>query len=211
MNLIKTLIYPKYNESALFCIAYSFLLLLIFHEGVFSFFPRTLFDISKEYQGFKGIVVTLAAILFYIGFFYGLLLSIYHIFTKKVKKEFEKFAMFTFVILACLVGGFFSATYNFLTSEGFFKFVAFWNLLNVIVLFVLLKFKLIDENIIEDKDSNIIEALIGFVLISVIFYYAHFIKGIYWAVTFSICVLYSTNVNKFVAALINEPRYNYKE
>ena len=213
MNILKKIFYPHYDESTLFCIGYSFLLLVTFQERTFVLFSKPLAGmffnagLNSGFEKLKMFMVIIAYLLFLFGFFYGLIYSIYHIFIKRKKTAFEKGMMFIFVLPVSLIAGFFAAANSYGNSEGIHKLIAIWNLINILILFILMKFRLIHDDVIEEKNSNIMEGAVGFIAISCIFYYAHYINSYYWAVTFSLCVLYSTNINRFVSVLLSPLTY----
>ena len=132
---------------------------------------------------------------FFLG---GIVLSIYHVFTKAEKTRFEKMVMLVFAVLANAGIGIVSVWYVIQNSEVYNWQLVFpiWNIANGILLLAMLRFKIIDEHCISDREAALVQVILGLVAVLIILILCNYVFKLYWAITFSICVVYTTSFDR---------------
>lgn len=73
-----------------------------------------------------------------------------------------------------------------------------WNLLSGLVLLVLYRLEAFDERVIVDDDATPREVVLGTLMLCAVFCVCTYALEMHWALTFSVCVAYATNVSRFV-------------
>jgi len=176
---------PKYSEISLYLTALTFVLLFLTNREVgdilFNFFPRD----------FEGILLLFI-------FFAGLLSSFYCVVSDEVTPKFIKSCMLIFVIFTNLGVAVYGGLYILKNVEGFFIVFPVLNMVNAVLLLLLLRVNVIDEASISDENARPCEVLVGSVSLVVLFMFSQYLLGNFWAVTFSVCLAYSSMVNDFV-------------
>ncbi len=189
--LIKDVNYllPKYTEITLFLTSLTVFLIMIIEFTMFREFFGSVLNNSDAIFIFSFPVI-------------GFLLSIYYAFSDKKISFYAKGFMLTFVILANFIAGV-SAGFHILEVErGFAIIFPFMNFISASVLLVLAHGGAINENSIMDIQAKRSEILVGSIAVIIIFFCSRHILNDYWAVTFSICLVYATNINNFMRKII---------
>ena len=125
----------------------------------------------------------------------GMLSSLYHIFTPRVTTRWEKTAMLFFAIFVNSLSGIAAGLHMLKGAESWLMLFPLWNIINGVILIIMLRFDLIDEdNIVIDK-VNPFQAVLGSIVVVAAVVLCRFYFEMYWAITFSICVSYATNIN----------------
>jgi hypothetical protein len=131
-------------------------------------------------------------------FLCGLFLSVYHVFTTREKTEAEKWGMLIFAVLANAITGIVAGLYVLKSNEvrGWQLVFPIWNIINSALLILMLRFKIIDEECISDRDATAVQTILGLAAVLVIFAICNFVFKLHWAVTFSICIVYTTSFDR---------------
>jgi hypothetical protein len=125
-------------------------------------------------------------------------LCIYHVFTTREKTVFEKKVMVGFAVLTNLVTGTIAAVYtltNAVASDWLLVF-PIWNIINGVLMLLMVSLGIIDEECISDRDANATEVVIGMVAVLIIFALCNYVFKLHWAITFSICIIYTTSFDR---------------
>jgi len=178
---------PTFTEVALFLMGLTFLLLLfsniVFLEEILNFL---LDDFDPR---------TIVVIIFFIV---GLVMSVYHAFSnKKVSRASKKFMLFFAVIINFLVG-FFAGFYILRNTKGFLVILPIINIISAFLLISLMRLGKITTMSISDKQAKLRELVLGAIMVVIIFTISQYIFHNYWAITFSLCLVYATNINNFI-------------
>ncbi|UCF43975.1 MAG: hypothetical protein JSV99_03370 [Planctomycetota bacterium] len=187
---------PKYDELTLFMMSVAFLLLFFSTGGLRSLLYK--FWREADLRGKFGMPV--AVLIFSVG----IVLSLYHVFTERRKTEAEKFVMLFFAVLANAAGGILAGTHilsNWNDAPCILMLFPLWNIINGILLILLLRAGEIDTSSISDENARSGEVIFGFVIILGIFVVCRFVFELYWALTFSICVVYATSFSDALGAV----------
>jgi len=177
---------PVYDELALFLMAITLILLYTINspmrEQIYKWFA------DKDVHIFLWFAVFLG----------GLCLSIYHVFTTREKTPVEKWIMLVFAVLANAATGIVAGIYVLKNSDIRNWLIVFplWNMSNGVLLILLPLFKVIDEECISDQDASVAEVVIGLIAVFVILIFCNYVFKLHWAITFSICIIYTTSFNR---------------
>jgi hypothetical protein len=167
-------------------------------------------------------------LLFFAG---GLVLCLFHVFSGRKKTRIEKHAMLCFAIVSNAVCGILASLHilgispddprafsilhiwdMFNSADGpsvvsrLFLILPVWNILNCAFLLMSLRVGLIDERNISDEQANRMEVLFGFIVTGCIFVVCQFLFKLYWAITFSICVIYATSFGDALGSVFHPER-----
>lgn len=196
---IRAHFFPTYNELSLSMMSLSFLLIFFSTESLRS----KLFNFLSA-PGDRG-----SKVLLFLFFTAGLVLSLYHVFTKREKTFAEKQAMLFFAVLANAFSGIYASAYILDRSTNtacIFVLLPIWNIINCVILLLSYRFGAINERNISDENAMSFEVLLGFIIIFGIFVVCRFVFKLYWAITFSISVIYATSFSETLNSMFHKGR-----
>jgi hypothetical protein len=177
---------PVYDELSLFLMAITLILLCVANAS----FQEQIYKWSGEFH--DGRVFVAAAILLS-----GMGLSIYHVFTTREKTDIEKWIMLLFAVFTNVGTGIISGWIVLTSSIRDWQIIfPIWNVINSILLVVMLRYRIVDEECISDRDASLKEVVIGLIAVLAIFIFCNYVFKLHWAVTFSICIIYTTCLDK---------------
>jgi hypothetical protein len=178
---------PVYDELSLFLMAATLILLYIVNTTM----RVQIHNWISEYSNVSVYIV--GAI-----FLCGLCLSIYHTFTNREKTDVEKWGMLIFAVLANAVSAIVAGLYVLKNDNVRNWLIIFpiWNIINGAMLLLMLRFKIIDEECISDRDATPIQIILGLSAVLIIFIFCNYVFKLYWAITFSICIIYTTSFDR---------------
>ncbi len=191
---------PRYGELSLFLMGTAFVLLFLTQVELRS-------EISKWFfTGYdpRGYIILL---LFAVGIWY----SIFYLVTDRDKSELGKLAMLFFAVMANGFGGIAAGVHMLDNSSGFLMLFPIWNIANGVLLLILFRLNVINEDSIDDGKANPLLAIVGLGVVVVTFYVCSFIYEMYWAITFSLCLAYASNVNNALENIIGLGSKHRKE
>ena len=178
---------PTYDELSLFLMAVTFILLGATND-------------TMQKQIYKGITAIddLRVYFLSVVFLGGIVLSLYHVFTTREKTNYEKMVMLFFAVAANAGTGIISGWYVIENNDVHNWQLVFpiWNIINSILLFLMLRLKVIDEKCISDRDATLVQIILGLVAVLIIFVFCNYVFKLYWAITFSICIIYTTSFDR---------------
>jgi DNA-directed RNA polymerase subunit RPC12/RpoP len=178
---------PTYDELSLFLMAATFILLGATNA-------------TMREQIYKGITVfhDLRVYIMVVIFLGGIILSSYHVFTTREKTKFEKTVMLFFAVAANAGTGIISGWYVIKNSDVHNWQLVFpiWNIINGALLLLMLRFRIIDEECISDREATLVQIILGLASVLIIFIFCNYVFDLYWAITFSICIVYTTSFDK---------------
>ena len=176
---------PVYDEMSLFLMSVTLILLYAVNEP----FQE---QIRKWAAICPHIYVFIAAAIFITG----MGLSIYNVFTTSEKTDTEKWIMLFFAVLTNASTGIISGWYVLSSSiRDWLIIFPVWNIINGVLLIVML-FKIIDKECISDRDASLKEVVIGLIAVIIVFILCNYVLKLHWAVTLSICIIYTTSLDK---------------
>ena len=182
---------PVYDEMSLFLMSVTLILLyavnIPFREQIYN-----LVATSFNHRYFL-YVIAAAAILIS-----GMAVSIFNVFTSRDKTDTEKWIMLIFAVMTNAGIGILSGWYV-LSSSRISNWLAvfpLWNIINGILLIVMLRLKIINEDCVSDRNASLKEVVIGLIAVFLIFLLCDHILKLHWAVTLSVCIIYTTSLDK---------------
>jgi len=187
-------IIPEFTEVTVFLTSFTFLIFLIF-----LFFDESFRIMISLYQ------TELLMIFFFFGL-WSIYLSIKYIIPNRMLNKFEKKAVLAFSIFSNLVIGVYTGTYEFYHSRGLLIVFPIFNIVSAILLWVFFDMKIITTEWVSNKQIRFRDLIIGVIIISILFFISHSILKNYWAITFSICLFYATNINEFINKIFFKQR-----
>lgn len=127
-----------------------------------------------------------------------LVIGIYQIFIKREESDFEKTMMLWFAIVTNVLTGIVTAVYIIENADVRNWQIVFpiWNIVNAAVLYLMLDFDFIDEKCIVDHQATPAHIIFGLVAAVSIILVCNYVFKLYWAITFSICIVYTTSIDR---------------
>lgn len=184
---ILNFIIPTYDEITLFAMGFTCALLMI--TGAFSIKWNWHQSLSKDDMNVIGLTAVFLA---------GLVLSIYHAFTSRRKTSAEKLLMLYFAVVLNASIGIMAGSRNLEDSRGWLIIFPILNIVNGALLLFLLRAQVINEDNVSDENTSLGQVAISGTVIIILFAVCHYLFNLMWTETFSICVVYSTNLNRGV-------------
>lgn len=186
---------PVYDEMSLFIMGFSFLFILSTSNELRESTFALIFDGDVR------------SILAGIMFFYGLGLSLFHVFSKSIKSDFTKYNLLTFAIIANASAGYVAGMNAWETSSGVLSIFPAWNILTAALLLIFWRYEIIDESYILDEDTdNLLEIFISFSLVLSILITCQFSFNMHWSEVYSICVVFASSVNPAISNIFKPVR-----
>lgn len=131
----------------------------------------------------------------------GMVLSLVHVFIRQKKTVHEKMAMGAFVLAAHGTAGI-AAGIDVLSGEWSVEIIfPIWNF--IMGVYLIYQIGLIDEEIITDEETTLLEVVIATMTLFLVFSIAYFWLNSTWAITFSICMCYSSLVTILFTRIID--------
>ena len=184
-NLFAWLFIPRYNELALFLMSISFVLLFITHSDLRAASFKPLF---KDFN--------LRAYIALVLFVLGIIFSLYHVFTTREKTDGEKAVMLFFAIFINGLSGIAAGMHMLKDYHGILIVFPIWNIVNGALLLAMYRFEFIDESSIVDDNATAFQVIFGSMVVVAVLIVCRFVFDMYWAITFSICIIYTTSFDK---------------
>jgi len=180
---------PYLTKTSIFLITITILLFIFFGGSDFhkDFYYHWLKD------GSSALVVVMGVIIL------GMVFSVYYAFSIKPISRGNKNLILFFVLFVNLFIAFTIADYAF-NHPGFIPIT--FSILNIIIAylsFIALVRSIKDRSVnISDKQPEKFELIIGSIIVICLFYISHYILNNFWAITFSICMVYAVSINRFI-------------
>jgi hypothetical protein len=96
-------------------------------------------------------------------------------------------------------------------ATGFFIIFPVMNIANGAILLILYRFDVLDDKNISDDNGTIFEAINSLLIITILILIFKYIYEVYWAVLFSMCVFYATNINTLIHRTLLMPLYAHNK
>ena len=176
---------PTYDKLSLFLMAVTWILLFIMNNKL----NETIQNLARN--RLLTIYVLTIPIIF-------LIMGIYQIFIKREESDLEKTMMLWFAIVTNVLTGIVAAVYIIKNADVRNWQIIFpaWNLANAVILYLMLVTDVIDENCIIDREVKPVQVVFGIAAAVIIILVCNYVLKLYWAVTFSICIVYTTSFDR---------------
>ena len=177
---------PHYEELSLFLMSYTLVLLILVHKPPWTW---TLTSIKFKFDNIFYLVMI-------VGFLSGMFLCLFHGFSNRKKTLIEKKVMVFFAAILNGFSGIWGGTYILVNPVGWgLSLFPLWNITNGFILLVLLRGGSIDEGCVDDDNVPVKRVLFSMIIVTGIFLICHYYFNLVWAINFSICMTWSTNIN----------------
>lgn len=183
---------PTYDELSLFLTALATILLFALNGQM-----RTLVYRCMVVMRFEPRLLVFGV--FFLG---GLCLCLYHAFAKTEKTYGEKQCMLFFAVMVNAITAILAGIHLIKGSSGWLLIFPIWNITNGILLLLMLWLKIINETCIRDRKPTAGRIVTGSMALLIIFALCNFAFRLYWALTFSICIIYATSVDRALQSTI---------
>jgi len=180
----KRILVPQFDELTLFLMSVVTILLLVSNSEMrrtIVYFTSSDEDWNLGFWAFSSLL------------FCGLAISIFHAFSHRQKDHWQKMIMVVFAVAVTVVSGVFAGWYMLKESSGWRLIFPAWNLINAVIIVFLFYYEVINKDSLVDKEASLGEVVLGFIILLVVFVFCQYVFDLYWAVTMSVCVAYSTN------------------
>lgn len=180
---------PTYGELTLFALSYT--CILFFASEALSIFGGDNFVPSLHGVGPVVLMLILTS---------GVGLSLYHSLSKKKKGRLEKQVMFMFAAIMNGFSGIWGGTYILSNSDSWTWHLIFpiFNIISSYLIFSQTRYRILDDDCIDDADVSLIEVAISALIISLAFLITHQYFHLHWSATLSICVVFGTNLQGLI-------------
>jgi hypothetical protein len=176
---------PRYTEVSLFLTALTFTLIYAANNEA----PRAVTGLAT---------ISPAAFLLFIVFLLGLIFSVYYALSDKETPGFAKVCMLMFVILANFGAALFAFASISREANGYYLIFPALNLINAVMLLLMFRGGMVNEECVSNENAKPIDLFIGTASVFVLFLISQYILKNYWAITFSVCLSYSSAINDAV-------------
>lgn len=193
---IKSFFFPTFSELSLFMMALAFVLVFFSNESLI----HRLYAFHVRHLELGSVLIATLGVVFILG----LALCLYFVLVEWEKSRFEKYAMLCFAILSNAFCGIYVSLYIMDRSagaSGIFFVLPIWNIINCVLLF-----GSFSEKNVSDEKATILEVFVGLIVIVGIFGICYFVYELYWALTFSICVIFATGFSDASDAIFHPHR-----
>ena len=176
---------PTYDELSLFLMAVTLIALYLTNRGMRS---ETIGFAMRLDAWRLGIYLAL--------FLIAMFLCLFHVFTSRKKTDAEKAIMLLFAVTMNAASGIIAGLYMWRHCRGWLLIFPVWNIINSALLVLMLRFNIIDERCIADRDTTAKQIILGLIAVFVIFVFCNYVFKLHWAITFSICIIYTTSFDR---------------
>jgi hypothetical protein len=183
---------PTYDELSLFLMAFVLLILSATNTQM----RADIYSILMTAPGLGGRLFVLILLCLV-----GLFLSLYHVFIRRKIPEWEKHFMVLFAVIANAGTGIAAGIHMIKGTAGWLLIFPIWNIVNGVLLLLMLRLKIINEDCISDHTVTSGRVIIGLITVLIIFALCNFVFKLYWALTFSICVIYATSFDRALQSI----------
>jgi len=181
---------PTYDKLSLFLMAVTLILLYLANGQTESTTYRTIFSL----------VLIFLVVLFS------------QLSTSRKTSDFKKKVMLFFAVLTNAITGIIAGIY--LLSTSVFRWLLvfpIWNIINGVLMFLMVSLRVIDEECISDRKATVVDIILGLAAVLVIFIVCNYVFKLYWAITFSICIVYTTSFDRALQNIFPGPKYGENE
>jgi len=95
------------------------------------------------------------------------------------------------------------------TASNWLLVFPIWNIINSFLMLIMFYMKAIDEDCISDRKAAPLRIFLGLIAVVAIFLLCNYVFKLYWAITFSICIIYTTSFDRALQNIF--PRWNNSE
>jgi hypothetical protein len=178
---------PAYDNLSFFLIAVTWILLYAANNLLREQIHTFLFE-NHDWK-VTLIALTIPAVL---------ILGIYQVFAKREKSAFERTILLAFAIATNILTGLVAGIYVLRNTDIRSWQIIFpiWNIINAVILYLMLEIIFTDENCVSDRHATLPQIVFGLIAILIIFFICNNVFKLHWAITYSICIIYTTSFDR---------------
>ena len=184
---------PTYDKLSLFLMAVTLILLCATNIKMLSQMRDQIRDLihcfitNPEYRRLFYTVLIFPTIILYLV-----------LITPREKIDFKKWIMLGFAVLINAGTGVIAGVYVVRNTSAVDWLLVFpiWNIINGVLMLLMVSLRVIDEECISDRKATVAEIILGLTAVLVIFILCNYVFKLYWAITFSICIVYTTSFDR---------------
>jgi hypothetical protein len=184
---------PYYDETTLFVMGVTFILLFLSSKTMRA-------DLHKLIVHDFDVRIIICLLFFVVG----MVFSILHAFSKREKNIGEKAAMLLFAVFVSAGTGIYAGRHMLETSVGWLIIFPIWNIINGVLLLLMLRMKVIGIDCISDSNAAGGQISLGLIAAIIIFICCQYFFKLHWAITYSICIAYTTSLDKAVQSVFGQ-------
>jgi DNA-directed RNA polymerase subunit RPC12/RpoP len=178
---------PTYDRISLFLMAVTWILIFMINnqlqEPIQAYFTTLNWKVAF-------IVLALPVFILTMG--------IYQVFLKREQSDFERTWLLWFAIATNVLTGIFASVYVIKNADvrNWQLIFPIWNIINAAVLYLMLVANIVDENCVIDRRPTPTHIFIGLAATFAIVLICNYVLRLHWAITFSICIVYTTSFDR---------------
>jgi DNA-directed RNA polymerase subunit RPC12/RpoP len=195
---------PTYDKLSLFLMAVTLILLCVTNIKMLGQTRDLIhcFTTNPEYRRlFNTVLIYLAALLFLV------------LITPREKIDFKKRIMLGFAVLTNAGVGIIAGVYVIRNSGVINWLLVFpvWNIINGVLMLLMVSLRVIDEECISDREATVVQIILGLTAVLAIFILCNYVFKLYWAITLSICIVYTTSFDRALQNVFPGLKYGENE
>lgn len=180
---------PTYDKLSLFLVLVTLILLCVTNINILDQMRNLIHSLTTNPKYWKSLSKILV--------FYGPFLFLFLIIPRE-KINFKKWIMLAFAVLTNAGTGIVTGWYVIKTGvvHNWLLVFPIWNIINGVLILLMVSLRVIDEECISDRKATPIQIVLGLTAVLAIFIFCNYVFKLYWAVTFSICIVYTTSFDR---------------
>jgi hypothetical protein len=190
---------PTYDKLSLLLMAVTLILLFVTNIEMRDYIRDFIHGFHAEPYKYRlplifySILICLICLFLYV---YRTITS--YIIASKEETDFKKKTMLFFAVLINSIIAIIAGTYVLknATIHDWLLVFPVWNIINCVLLLLMLFFNIIDEECISDRKATPVQIILGLTAVLIIFVLCNYVFKLYWAITFSICIIYTTSFDR---------------
>ena len=205
---------PTYDKLSLFLMAFTLIFLYAanfqMREQILDWISRDWLRVWKQeftHSGFR-----IESFYNYMLFILSILLVAlpFQVFFKRdidMKKKVMVFFAVSANSLTSIIAGVY--TWGHIAISNWLLIFPIWNIINCVLLLLMLFLNIIDEECISDRKITFVQIVLGLVSVIIIVLICNNVFKLHWAITFSICMVYTTSFDRALQSVL--PGIAYRE
>jgi phage FluMu protein Com len=182
---------PTYDTLSVFLMAITWILVLFTNPKTQNRLMNLMSYFPTQYPVWNMLIVCLV-------FFAFIGLCFYMVLSGRDKTDIEKQIMAFFAVITTIITAYAYWVYLKKSNNIFDWRIIFpiWNLINARILLQMLFTGIINEECISDRQATPLQIFLGLTAVVAIFLLCNYVFKLYWAITFSICMVYTTSFDR---------------